>query len=40
MMGVKALLRKISDGGEHFEFNYEHYWKYALGQRPNTSSLE
>ena len=34
-MGVKALLGKISDGGEHFEFNYEHYWKYALGQRPN-----
>ena len=36
-MGVKALLGKISDGGEHFEFNYEHYWKYALGQRPNHS---
>ncbi len=34
-MGMKALLGKIGDGGDHFEFNYEHYWKYALGQRPN-----
>jgi hypothetical protein len=34
-MGVNALLGKIRTGGIHFEFNYEHYLKYTLGQRPN-----
>ena len=34
-MGVNALLGKIRTGGIHFQFNYEHYLKYTLGQRPN-----
>jgi hypothetical protein len=39
-MGVKWLLGKISDGEEHSEFNYEYYWKYALGERPNVTDGE
>ncbi|KAL3822046.1 hypothetical protein ACHAXA_007839 [Cyclostephanos tholiformis] len=35
LMGVQSLLGKIGDGLDHFEFNYEHYLKYSLGQRPN-----
>ena len=34
-MGVSSLLGKIRTGGLHFEFNYEYYMKYTLGQRPN-----
>jgi hypothetical protein len=34
-IGMDALLGRFNSCGNHFEFNYEHYWKYAIGQRPN-----
>ena len=34
-IGVDALLGRIGSCGDHFEFNYEHYWKYSVGQRPD-----
>ena len=36
-IGMDALLGRFNSCGNHFLFNYEHYWKYAIGQRPNHS---
>ena len=36
-IGVYALLGRISSCGNHFQFNYEHYWEYAIGQSPDRS---
>lgn len=36
-IGVYALLGRIGSCGNHFQFNYEHYWKYAIGQSPDRS---
>jgi hypothetical protein len=32
-----AWMLCLGSGGVHFEFNYEYYLKYTLGQRPNHS---
>jgi hypothetical protein len=37
IIGMDALLGRFNSCGNHFQFNYEHYWKYAIGQRPNHS---
>lgn len=36
-IGMDALLGRFNSCGNHFQFNYAHYWKYAIGQRPNHS---
>ena len=35
MAGANTLLGKNHRGGDHFRFNYEYYWNFAVGQRPN-----